>query len=130
KQLGARPTNPISQENNNMKHANPKSPLLAAAIAALTGLAAASQLQAAPACDLASFKAPANTTLVSATAFSEPVNYCRIDGYVTTTNPGPNQVNFMLALPERHNGRYVFTIQGGAAAFVPNPTATQLTNGY
>ena len=113
-----------------MKHANPKSPLLAAAIAALTGLAAASQLQAAPACDLASFKAPANTTLVSATAFSEPVNYCRIDGYVTTTNPGPNQVNFMLALPERHNGRYVFTIQGGAAAFVPNPTATQLTNGY
>jgi len=100
------------------------------ALAVTAALAAALPASAADNCDLASFKAPANTTLVSAKAFSEPVNYCRIDGYVTTTNPGPNQVNFMLALPEAHNGRYLFSIQGGAAAFVPDPTEPHLRAGY
>src|SRR5690606_31941357 len=70
-------------------------------------------------CDVAAIKAPADITIVSAKVIAEPVNYCRVDGYVTTTNPGPNKVNFMVALPEKSNGRYVFTIQGGAAAFVP-----------
>src|SRR5690606_2881871 len=81
-------------------------------------------------CEVAAIKAPADTTIVSAKVIAEPVNYCRVDGYVTTTNPGPNKVNFMVALPEKSNGRYVFTIQGGAAAFVPDPTATQLRKGY
>ena len=36
----------------------------------------------------------------------------------------------MLALPERHNGRYLFTVQGGAAGFVPDPTESHLKAGY
>lgn len=85
---------------------------------------------ASKACDLASFKAPADTTLVSAKAFTTPVNYCRVDGYVTTNKPGPNKVNFMLAVPEKWNGRYLFTVQGGAAGFIPDPTAPHLQEGY
>ncbi len=65
------------------------------------------------ACDVASFTAPADTTIVSAEAFATPVPYCRVDGYVTTTNPGPNRVRFMMALPDSFSGRYLFTAQGG-----------------
>ena len=81
-------------------------------------------------CSLESLTAPADTTLVKAERFDDPVSYCRIDGYVTTTNPGPNQVNFMVALPDEHNERYFFTIQGGAAAFVPDPSPMHLDQGY
>lgn len=82
------------------------------------------------ACALTSFTAPAGTTLVSAQGFSDPVPYCRVNGYVTTTNPGPNKVNFMLAVPRNWNGRYLFTVQGGAAGFIPDPTAPHLQEGY
>ncbi len=82
------------------------------------------------ACDVASFTAPADTTIVSAEAFATPVPYCRVDGYVTTTNPGPNRVRFMMALPDSFNGRYLFTAQGGAAGFVPDPTEEHLRLGY
>jgi feruloyl esterase len=85
---------------------------------------------AAPACDLSTITVPADTTLVSARKISEPVPYCRIDGYVTTYDPGPNKVNFMVSLPDDHNGRYLFTVQGGAAGFVPAPRGDHLEKGY
>lgn len=81
-------------------------------------------------CSIDSVAAPPNTTIVSARSFEQPAPYCRLDGYVTTTNPGPNRVNFMLALPSNHNGRYVFTVQGGAAGYVPDPEIVQLRRGY
>ena len=44
-----------------------------------------------------------------------PVPHCKIDGYVTTTNPGPNQVNFRLQLPDQGwKGRYYFIGMGGS----------------
>src|SRR5262245_53703474 len=82
------------------------------------------------ACDLASFKAPADTTLVTAKAIDTPVKYCRVDGYVTTDNPGPNKVKFMVAVPQNWSGRFLFTVQGGAAGFVPDPTPEHLKEGY
>jgi feruloyl esterase len=101
------------------------------ALVGLLGLGAGSgALAAERACEVAAIKAPANATLVSAKYIEQPVGYCRVDGYVTTTNPGPNKVNFMVAMPDSHNGRYVFTIQGGAAAFVPDPPEHYLEAGY
>lgn len=82
------------------------------------------------ACAVEALTPPANTTLVAAKRIEQPAGYCRIDGFVTTTSPGPNQVKFMLALPDNHNGRYFFTIQGGAAAFVPDPSPMHLEQGY
>src|SRR5688572_5537184 len=104
----------------------------AASLAALAGPAVlqAQPAQPRPACDLASFKAPANGGILSVKAFTTPVNYCRVDGYVTTTNPGPNRVLWMLALPENWSGRYLFTVQGGAAGFVPDPTEGHLRQGF
>ena len=52
--------------------------------------------------------APPDTTIVSAIEQSDPVSYCDVRGYVTTTNPGPNQVNFELGLPAAWNGRFLF----------------------
>lgn len=87
-------------------------------------------LPANPKCDVKEISAPEGTTITGVKWFDAPVGYCRIDGYVTTTNPGPNRVNFMVALPQRHNGRYVFTVQGGAAGFVPDPSDVNLQRGY
>src|SRR5712692_3753753 len=57
--------------------------------------------------------APPNTTILSATAQSDPVPYCDVLGYVTTLHPGPNQVNFELSLPAEGNGRFLFIGNGG-----------------
>lgn len=57
--------------------------------------------------------APPNTTIVSATAQSDPVPYCDVLGYVTTMHPGPNQVNFELGLPGEWNGRFLLVGNGG-----------------
>lgn len=81
-------------------------------------------------CSFEAIAAPADTTLTSVKSLDAPVRHCRIDGYVTTINPGPNKVNFMLTLPEKNNGRYLFTIQGGAAGFIPEPAQAQLRLGY
>ncbi|MGE0823148.1 MAG: tannase/feruloyl esterase family alpha/beta hydrolase [Candidatus Binatia bacterium] len=59
--------------------------------------------------------APLDTTIVSATPVVAPVAYCNINGYVTTTDPGPNQVNFQLGLPTLWNGRFLFVGNGGYA---------------
>ena len=56
---------------------------------------------------------PPNTTIVSATAQSDPVPYCDVFGYVTTIHPGPNQVNFELSLPAEGNERFLFIGNGG-----------------
>ena len=56
---------------------------------------------------------PPNTTIVSATAQSDPVPYCDVFGYVTTLHPGPNQVNFELSLPAEGNERFLFIGNGG-----------------
>lgn len=98
--------------------------------AAPSAAIAASSVPFATRCAADYLTAPANTTFVSAKVIADPVPYCRIDGYVTTNNPGPNRVNFQISMPERHNGRYLFTIQGGAAAFVPEPGPENLKAGY
>jgi len=56
-----------------------------------------------------------DTTIVAATWQSNPVSYCDVRGYVTTNNPGPNQVNFELGLPTEWNGRFLFIGTGGFA---------------
>lgn len=80
--------------------------------------------------------APANTTIVRAAWSQSPLQHCRIEGYVTTTNPGPNRVNFVLNLPERKvwNERYYFANQGGSGGSVPfaaqHPSGNPLTKGF
>src|ERR1700704_1482809 len=56
--------------------------------------------------------APVDTTIVSATPVSTPA-YCDVIGYVTTTNPGPNQVKFELGLPTAWSGLFLFIGDGG-----------------
>jgi feruloyl esterase len=64
---------------------------------------------------------PANTTIVSATPQFDPVAYCDVVGYVTTLNPGPNQVNFELTLPVQGNGRFLFIGNAGLAGSLGFP---------
>jgi hypothetical protein len=74
--------------------------------------------------------APADTTIVSAERLVEPVPHCRVEGYVTATNPGPNRDNFRLQLPERSawNGRFYFIGVGGAGGFLPTDSQTPRGN--
>jgi pimeloyl-ACP methyl ester carboxylesterase len=62
-----------------------------------------------------------DTTLEVVKAKWFPVQHCLVKGYVTTTNPGPNRVNFRLQLPAKKdwNGRYYFIGLGGAAGRTP-----------
>jgi feruloyl esterase len=78
--------------------------------------------------------APKGTIIKSADATAVPVPHCRIDGYIITNNPGPNQVNFRLQLPDSGwTGRYYFIGMGGAAGYVPSdsqiPAGNPLTKG-
>ena len=112
---------------------------LAAATAAV-GLAAAAAPSSAATklgCTADSIRSvvAADTTIVSATPTAAPVPHCRIDGYVTTTNPGPNKVNFRLQLPdEGWTGRYFFIGLGATAGYVPSdaqlPTGNPLLAGF
>jgi hypothetical protein len=43
----------------------------------------------------------------------------RVLGYVTTGDPGPNRVLFVLMLPDDFNGRYLYLGVGGAAGALP-----------
>ena len=75
-------------------------------------------------CDVASIQAaaPEDTTIVSASLLDTPAPNCKVEGYVTTVNPGPNQVNFVLQLPatkDSWNGRFYFGNQGGSGGAVP-----------
>jgi len=85
--------------------------------------------------------APPNTKILSAIAQSDPVVYCDVLGYVTTTNPGPNQVNFELGPPAAWNGRFLFIGNGmfaGSLAFpsvifdllTPFPVPAEVSAGF
>ncbi len=81
-------------------------------------------------CDRAAVQrlAPDDTTI--SFAAREAGGVCRINGYVTTQNPGPNQVLFVLALPDSFNGRYVYLGVGGAAGQLPVMKPSLLAKGY
>lgn len=89
-------------------------------------------------CSVASLQAaaPSDTTIVSAQMLQAPVPACKVEGYVTTVNPGPNRVNFALSLPakEKWNGRFFFGNQGGSGGSVPtagqHPSGNPLTAGF
>ncbi len=105
----------------------------AAGLAALHGSPAA----AASACSVEGVQAisPAGTTIVSAVSVASPVPNCKIDGYITTTNPGPNKVNFRLQLPDQGwQKRYYFIGMGGSAGYVPTdsqiPAGNPLIKGF
>lgn len=72
--------------------------------------------------------APPDTTI--AMAVREGQTTCRITGWVTTRDPGPNRVLFGLSLPNNFNGRYVFQGSGGAAGYLPVPSPSLLAKGY
>ncbi|MDB5424322.1 MAG: hypothetical protein JWQ29_1738 [Phenylobacterium sp.] len=104
----------------------------AAAIAAAGALGAlfATPSMAALSCNQASIQSavPADTTITSAVSVAKPVPNCKIDGYVTTTNPGPNKAMFRLQLPDKgFAGRYYFVGLGGSAGYVP--TDSQIPGG-
>lgn len=66
--------------------------------------------------------APSDTTIMSATPQIDPVPYCDVLGYVTTTHPGPNQVKFELGLPGAWNGRILFIGNGVLAGSLTFPS--------
>jgi feruloyl esterase len=73
----------------------------------------------------------ADTTIVSATVATDPVPYCSVEGYVTTQNPGPNKVGFLIGLPEHGwNGRFFFNSVGGSVGFLQRPPAELIVAGY
>src|SRR5690606_2377792 len=64
--------------------------------------------------------APGDTVIDSVEALPSPVPHCKIDGHIITTNPGPNQVNFRLQLPDDNwTKRFYFMRLGGSAGYVP-----------
>ncbi|MFT4025420.1 MAG: tannase/feruloyl esterase family alpha/beta hydrolase [Novosphingobium sp.] len=80
-------------------------------------------------CDTATMQAmaPPGTTVAFA---ARDYSGCRVNGYVTTQNPGPNKVLFVLALPNNFNGRYLYLGVGGAAGLLPTMTPELLRKGY
>jgi feruloyl esterase len=98
---------------------------------ALGAAAYATPASAAPseACDTASVQAMAPAGATVAFAAREGA-ICRVSGYVTTTNPGPNRVLFTMALPDTFNGRYVYLGVGGAAGALPPMQPNLLAKGY
>ena len=103
-----------------------------------TGPSVSAQAPTVPGCDVASMQAaaPKDTTITAAAWVEAPVRNCRVDGYVTTTNPGPNRNNFRLQLPAREawNHRYYFIGLGGAGGSVPTdsqiPRGNPLVKGF
>lgn len=55
---------------------------------------------------------------------------CRVSGWVTNQNPGPNRVLFNLTLPDNFNGRYLYLGIGGAAGKIPEMPQRLLAKGY
>src|ERR1700690_1959122 len=73
---------------------------------------------AAGTCDLESIKkiAPADAVIDSVKAQPGPVAHCEVLGHTVTQNPGPNQVNWSVLLPDtRFNSRYYFVGKGAGA---------------
>jgi feruloyl esterase len=105
--------------------------LLAGLIAGFFGLAAA-PAHAAPseACDTQTIQAmaPADTTV--SFAAREFGGGCRVHGYVTTNDPKPNRVLFVLMLPDEYNGRYLYLGVGGSAGALPTVPSELYRRGY
>jgi feruloyl esterase len=78
--------------------------------------------------------APADTTITKAERNARPVPHCLVEGYVTTTDPGPNRNNFRLQLPDDFAGRYYFIGLGGSAGAVPSesqaPAGNPMVKGF
>jgi len=55
---------------------------------------------------------------------------CRVSGWVTNQNPGPNRVMFNLTLPDNFNGRYLYLGIGGAAGKIPEMPQRLLARGF
>jgi hypothetical protein len=72
-------------------------------------------------CELTAIKAasPVGTSVTSVVRITSPVPYCRIDGLVISTKPGPNVNNFMIALPDGFAGRLFMINQGYVSGVVP-----------
>ena len=86
-------------------------------------------------CDTASLQAiaPAKTTITSVEQRSLPSSHCRVRGFVTNDSPGPNDSNFVLALPDAFAGRYLMLNLGGNSGYVvdpENPAHNNQSNGY
>jgi feruloyl esterase len=107
-------------------------PIVFAATIVMTAVFAHPAAAAVPSetCDTESLQAmaPPDTTIGSAVRDGGRV--CRIYGHVTTRNPGPNKVLFVLGLPDNFNGRYVYLGVGGAAAYLPSLPPSLLSKGY
>lgn len=83
--------------------------------------------------------APVDTTIVSAKVVQGDAPRCKVEGYVTTVNPGPNRVGFGLQLPlaENWNRRFYFIAVGGSgggaipgdSSFIPRVSAGFATAG-
>lgn len=75
-----------------------------------------------------------SVTVSSAESVATPFAHCLVKGAVVTQAVSPesqtNQVNWMVALPDGHNGRYYFIGLGGTAGIVPPPPANLLEQGY
>lgn len=106
------------------------SALIGVVAALLCATPAAAQTLPSERCDTASIQsmAPADTTI--AFAAREGQSGCRVSGYVTTQNPGPNRVLFTIGLPNNFNGRYVYLGVGGAGGVLPTLTPTLLERGF
>lgn len=116
---------------------------LAAGITAIVLAAWATPALAAPSenCSTEALQAmaPAGTTISLAgrevfadreDVYSDENWGCRVSGYVTNENPGPNKVYFSLTLPDNFNGRYLYLGIGGAAGKIPNMPQRLLAQGY
>jgi feruloyl esterase len=109
-----------------------------AAPALAAAAAPAPAAQSVPGCSIADIRAmtPANTTITAVEHLAAPVRHCRIDGYLTTTNPGPNRANFRLQLPDRDlwTKRFFFIGVGGSGGSVPTdsqvPGGNPLVKGF
>ena len=71
--------------------------------------------------------APPDTTVAFA---AREQGACRVNGYVSTRDPGPNRVVFMMMLPDNFNGRYLYLGVGGAAGQLPVASPVLLREGY
>ena len=72
-------------------------------------------------CNLESIRSitPADALIDSVKQIAGPVAHCEVVGHITTTDPGPNRVEFAVMLPDNFAGRYYFIGEGAAAGFVP-----------
>lgn len=115
--------------------------LAIAAIGLLAMVASPAWAEPSEGCDTQSLQAmaPAGTTVAMAVrevfadredVYSNESWGCKVNGYVTNTDPGPNKVFFSLALPDTFGGRYLYLGIGGAAGKIPHFPQALLAGGY